>query len=157
MTANSCLGRAGVGWCKIAALLVAGVAAFAGGRLAGAREAVVPVVPLIGSGETVVGETIAYPQGAPAKVTAAIVGLGPGEETGWHTHGIPTFALILDGELSVDYGDKGTRVYRAGEAFLEAIDVPHNGRNTGSGPMRILAVFMGADGLPTTVPVAGPK
>jgi quercetin dioxygenase-like cupin family protein len=60
---------------------------------------------------------------------------------------------MLDGELTVDYGDKGKRVYRAGDAVLEAIHVAHNGRNTGSGPMRILAVFMGAEGLPNSVPV----
>jgi hypothetical protein len=31
---------------------------------------------------------------------------------------------------------------------LEAVDVAHDGRNTGSGNARILAVFMGADGVP---------
>ena len=41
-----------------------------------------------------------------------------------------------------------------GEALMEAIDVAHNGRNTGAGPARILAVFMGADGVPDTVMLA---
>jgi hypothetical protein len=85
-------------------------------------------------------------------VTAAVVTLAPGQETGWHTHGMPTFGYVLEGELEVDYGKAGVRVYRAGDAVLEAIGVAHNGRNIGAGPMRILAVFMGADGLATSEP-----
>ncbi len=78
----------------------------------------------------------------------------PGEETGWHEHGVPMFGYILEGELTVDYGAEGTRVYRKGDAVIEAIDTAHNGRNTGSGVARILAVFMGADGVANTTKVA---
>jgi len=106
------------------------------------REGEAQAVQLLASGETIVGEKIAYPAGAPAKVTAAILTLAPGASTGWHTHGLPTFGYILEGELTVDYGDKGRRVYRAGDALLEAIAIAHDGRNTGAGSMRILAVFM---------------
>lgn len=132
-------------------LVVAGAAAFAAGRLS-AEAPLRPVTPLVASSETIMGEQIVYPTGRPAKVTAAVVELAPGGETGWHTHGVPTFGYVLEGELTVDYGEKGTRVYRAGDAVLEAIAIPHNGRNTGAGPMRILALFMGADGLRTSVP-----
>jgi quercetin dioxygenase-like cupin family protein len=58
---------------------------------------------------------------------------------------------MLEGEITVDYGAKGTRTYRKGDALIEAIDVLHNGRNTGSGVARVLAVFMGAEGVPNTV------
>lgn len=128
---------------------------FVCGRLGHAREGDAVATQLLASGETVVGETIAYPAGAPAKVTAAVLTLAPGASTGWHTHGVPTFGYILEGELTVDYGDKGQRVYRAGDAVLEAIGVAHDGRNTGASPMRILAVFMGAEGLPTSLPAPG--
>jgi quercetin dioxygenase-like cupin family protein len=127
---------------------------FVCGQFVHAREGEAQAVHLLASGETIVGEKIVYPAGA-AKVTAAILTLAPGASTGWHTHGLPTFGYILEGELTVDYGDKGVHVYRAGDALLEAIDVVHDGRNTGAGPMRILAVFMGAEGLPTSVPAPG--
>ncbi|HYD15321.1 MAG TPA: cupin domain-containing protein [Hyphomicrobium sp.] len=120
--------------------------------LSGARAPLPLAGPLISSGETILGERIVYPTGAPAKVTAAIVTLAPGQETGWNIHGAPVLGYVLEGELEVDYGDKGLRVYREGEAMLEAIGVPHNGRNIGSGTMRILAVFMGAEGLQPSVP-----
>jgi quercetin dioxygenase-like cupin family protein len=102
---------------------------------------------LLDTGKTV----LSHPTKAPAKVTAAIVAMAPGAETGWHKHEVPLFGYMLDGELTVDYGADGTRVYRKGEAFIEAIGTPHNGRNLGSSEVRILAVFMGADGVPDTV------
>jgi quercetin dioxygenase-like cupin family protein len=138
-------------WRSIALGTALCLGGFVCGQFVYAREGEAVALPLLAAGETVVGETIAYPAGAPAKVTAAILSLAPGASTGWHTHGVPTFGYILEGELTVDYGDKGQRVYRAGDAFLEAISVVHDGRNTGAGPMRILAVFMGAEGLPTSV------
>jgi quercetin dioxygenase-like cupin family protein len=122
-----------------------------------ARETGEEVTSLLSTGKTVLGQSLAYPTGARAKVTAAIVSMQPGAETGWHRHDVPLFGYMLEGELTVDYGPKGTRVYRRGDALMEAIDVPHNGRNTGSGVARILAVFMGADGVPDTVMVAAPK
>lgn len=115
------------------------------------------LTPLIASGETVVGEKIIYPTGTPAKITAAILSLAPGQETGWHTHNVPTTGIMLEGELTVDYGDRGTRVYRAGDAVIEAMTVAHNGRNTGSGPMRVFAVFIGAVGVANTVPITDKK
>jgi quercetin dioxygenase-like cupin family protein len=61
---------------------------------------------------------------------------------------------MLDGEISVDYGPDGTRVYRAGDAFLEAFQSEHDGTNTGTEPARILMVVMGADGVPLSTPRA---
>jgi quercetin dioxygenase-like cupin family protein len=116
-----------------------------------AREAGEEVTALIGTGKTVLGQIISYPTGAPAKVTAAIVAMPPGAETGWHQHDVPMFCYMLEGEITVDYGAKGTRTYRKGDALIEAVDVRHNGRNTGSGVARVLAVFMGAEGVPNTV------
>ncbi len=126
------------------------------GRGADAQVPPAPAAPLLASSETILGEPLRYPTGAPAKVVAAVVALAPGQQTGWHTHGVPTFGYILEGELTVDYGNRGVHVYRAGDALLEAVDVAHDGRNTGAGPMRILVVFMSADELPTTVPAAAP-
>lgn len=139
-----------------AAALLSGalVCALAIGRETVAREPPSPAAPLLRTGTTVVGESVVYPTGAPAQVTAAVVSLAPGEETGWHTHGMPVVGYMIEGELTVDYGEKGQRVYRAGDALMEAIAVAHNGRNTGSGPVRILAVFIGAEGLTPTHPVA---
>ena len=41
------------------------------------------------------GQEIAYPDGTPV-VTAAIVTMVPGQETGWHEHEAPLLAWMLD-------------------------------------------------------------
>jgi quercetin dioxygenase-like cupin family protein len=115
------------------------------------------VTSLLSTGQTILSQPIAYPTQSPAKIVSAIVTMLPGEETGWHQHDVPMFGYILEGEVTVTYAGKGTHVYRQGDALMEAIDIPHNGRNTGKILARILAVFMGADGVPDTEMLPGYK
>jgi quercetin dioxygenase-like cupin family protein len=123
------------------------------GRL-GAEDiapAALPSVPLLSTGTTVMGEPLRYPTNGPAHVTAAIVTLPPGGRTVLHKHGVPLFAYVLEGEITVDYGDRGKRTYRQGEALMEAMDAAHFGADAGPQPVRILTVYLGADGAPANV------
>lgn len=115
-----------------------------------AREAYPPVDVLLETQETVIGQPIVYPDG-PASITVAIVTMLPGQETGWHHHEAPLTGYMLEGELTVDYGPAGIRRYQAGDALVEALGSRHQGRNTGTGPARILVVFSGAVGTRNTV------
>lgn len=108
------------------------------------------LTPLLHSGVDVLGEPLVFPEG-PVDITAAIVKIPPGGTTGWHSHEVPLFAHVLEGELTVDYGSKGTRTYRAGDSVLEAMNWPHNGTNTGNVPMRLIAVYMGGGDKANTV------
>ncbi len=106
---------------KPAALIGAGLAlglslGFNSGPLL-AKTPYPPLQILLQSGETVLGQPLAYPAGAP-KVTAALVTMVPGQKTGWHRHDAPLFAYITEGELTVDYGDQGEKVYGPGDALL---------------------------------------
>jgi quercetin dioxygenase-like cupin family protein len=131
-----------------------------------AAETVAPVPPpaqvysgvrtVLSTGTTVTGQPIRYPSGAPAQLTAVEITLQPGQQTGWHTHPAPLFGYILEGELTVDYGAKGQRTYVKGEGLAEAMDEAHNGRNTGQSPVTILAVFIGTQGVPASVPAPPP-
>src|SRR5580704_2102077 len=94
---------------RIAAVAFVVFVIFAAANRAGAADSGYPAVPLLSTGTTVVGETLHYPTGGPAHVTAAIVTVAPGAKTIVHKHGVPLFAYILDGELTVDYGDRGKR------------------------------------------------
>ena len=109
------------------------------------------VEKLYSGDKTIIGETIRYPKGEPVNIQSLIVTMKPGETTGWHKHGVPTYGYILAGQVSVDYGDKGKRTYRAGQAFMEAMDWWHDGVNDGDVPVRILVVFMGAKGSPAVI------
>jgi quercetin dioxygenase-like cupin family protein len=114
----------------------------------GAEARGYPAVSLLSTGITVLGETIRYPKSGPA-----IIALPPGGKTIAHKHGVPLFAYILEGELTVDYGPRGVRTYRAGESFMEAQDVTHFVENRGVQPVRLIAVYMGAKGSSDVIPV----
>ncbi|MGE3274858.1 MAG: cupin domain-containing protein [Vicinamibacterales bacterium] len=107
---------------------------------------------LLTASETIVGEPIAYPATGTPVVTSVIVTIAPGQRTGAHRHGVPMAAYILEGELTVDYGEHGRKTYSQGQSFLEAMDVNHVGMNTGSGPVRILSIYMGAEGSQNVLP-----
>lgn len=111
---------------------------------------------VLSTGTTVAGEPIRYPSGAPALITAVEIMLEPGQQTGWHTHPVPLFGYVLEGELTVDYGAKGQRIYRKGDALAEAMNAAHNGRNTGQNPVKILAVFIGMEGMQGSAPALPP-
>jgi quercetin dioxygenase-like cupin family protein len=111
------------------------------------------VTPVLQSSATIIGQPLAYPAGE-AEVTAAIVTIPPGGQTGWHVHPVPLFGYMLQGELTVDYGAKGTHTYKTGEGLMEAMNWPHNGMNKGTVPVRILTVYAGAKGTANAKPVA---
>ncbi len=134
----------------VALVLIAGLAS---ASRAFAQDAGYPAMPLLSTGTTIMGEPLRYPTSGPAHVTASIVVLAPGAKTIMHKHGVPLFAYILEGELTVDYGARGTRTYPKGQAFMEAMDVPHFGVNRGTQMVRLLAVYMGAEDAEDVVPV----
>lgn len=108
---------------------------------------------LLATGETILGQPVAYPTGAAPQITAAIITLDPGASTGWHRHAVPLVAYMLEGELTVAYEGHGERVYRQGDSLVEAIGTAHEGSNVGDDVVRILAVFAGAEGVPNSEPV----
>lgn len=131
----------------IAAALIAGAVRLG----AAAADGQPNLETLLDTETTNLGQPIRYPVAGAARITAVIVTLAPGEETGRHRHPVPLYGQVLSGQVTIDYGEQGIRTYRAGEAFMEAIDSWHNGRNSGEETLRILAIFIGAEGHPNVV------
>ncbi len=102
-------------------------------------------------GRTILGQEFSYPASGPAQVTASVLTLQPGEQTGWHHHEAPLFAYVMEGAVTVDYGEDGTRTYRTGDSIMEALNLSHNGSTEGDGQVRILVVNMGAAGVTNTI------
>ncbi|MFN3075589.1 MAG: cupin domain-containing protein [Alphaproteobacteria bacterium] len=113
--------------------------------VAAEKEAYQKVQPLLATDKTILGEKLLLSDGSPLEITSTIVTIEPGEKTAWHKHGVPLYAYVLAGELTVDYGDKGTRTFGPGIAFMEAMDHWHHGINTSGKPVRILTVYLGSD------------
>ena len=99
-------------------------------------------LPILKTDKTVLGVPFFYPKDSPSEISATVITLMPGKETGWHTHHVPLFAYVLEGEITVNYAKIGKRIYKKGDAIMEAIDHAHNGVNTGSTSVQILTVFL---------------
>lgn len=100
---------------------------------------------------TILDQVIEYPTVEPAQVSAAVVVLAPGEETGLHRHDTPLVVHVLEGTVTVTYGEGTVKEYSAGSTFVEAIGTEHNGRNDTDEPVKIYTVSIGAEGLANTV------
>lgn len=115
-----------------------------------ARDTYPSVEVLLQTGKSLISEPLEYPEGK-AQKTMAIVTMQPGRKTGWHRHEAPLAAYMLEGEITVDYGDAGTKTYKTGNALVEEFRSPHAEENSGEDIARILAVFAGAEGVSNTV------
>jgi len=100
---------------------------------------------------TALDQQIAYPKKTPAQVSSYVIQLEPGQETGWHRHRVPVYAYVLEGTVTFEYDAGVTKDYTAGTAFMQAEDIWHNGTNAGDSPVRMLTVYMGAEGKKNTV------
>jgi quercetin dioxygenase-like cupin family protein len=99
---------------------------------------------------TAAGQPIRFPQGE-NQMTGFIIELAPGGQVGRHVHPVPLFSYILEGTLTVEVEGHGTRTFRAGEGFVDVVNLWHNGRNLGDKPVRFLVVFAGQKDTPTAI------
>src|SRR5277367_1854014 len=96
------------------------------------------VITLLQTPVNSIGQPIAYPGDGTPEVTAILVEMAPGEETGWHQHPVPLLGYLLAGELTVYQITGEKRVVRTGEVSLESVNVIHNGANEGLVPLKMI-------------------
>lgn len=113
-------------------------------------ESALPIEPnqairiqsLFKTSQTWKGDPIIYPSGKP-EITAQMVEIVPGGETGWHSHPVASMGYLLEGELTVYFRNGETRHLRAGEAAVESINTAHNGINSGNIPSKLVVFYVG--------------
>ena len=77
---------------------------------------------VLSTGSTVTGEPIHYPAVVP-RIDHGGDDPRPGTTAGWHTHPVPLFAYILEGELARSItGREACGFYRRGDGLVEAMD-----------------------------------
>jgi quercetin dioxygenase-like cupin family protein len=64
------------------------------------------------------------------------------------THPVPAYLYVLQGDLTVEFTGGKRQTCHTGQAFLQSRTQWHRGRNDGTTPVRFLAVFLGAKGVP---------
>jgi quercetin dioxygenase-like cupin family protein len=131
-----------VGVSVIALSVALGVSAFAAETIPGKGFVVTPISK---GSTTASGQPLVYPAGK-AEATAAIVTIEPGGDTGKHQHPIPQYAYILEGTVIVQADGGKERIYKAGDGFLEDVNLTHQGWNRGETPAKMLIVYMGVQG-----------
>ena len=109
------------------------------------------VTPVLKSGQTASKMPIEYPKTGKAEIVSVIGELEPGGRTALHQHPIPVFVYVLEGTLTVQAQGGQPREYAAGQAFVEDVNHWHQAFNKGSTPVKILVVFAGEEGKPTSV------
>ena len=107
--------------------------------------------PILRSGATVEGASIAYPKTDSAELTAVRLDIGPGGETGRHMHPYPTLVYVLEGAIEVEMDGGMVHSYKAGDSFLMVINTWTNARNNGTMPAKVLVVYLGVHGKPNLV------
>jgi len=115
------------------------------------------VPPLLQTTVNSLGQPITYPREGTAEVTALLVEMAPGEETGWHQHPVPLLGYLLTAELTVYQITGEKRVVRSGEVSLESVNVVHRGVYEGAVPLQMIVFVVGLKDVPFTIETARPS
>jgi len=97
------------------------------------------------------GQQIVYPATGRPEVTAMTVEIAPGTETGWHSHPIPVYAYVLAGNLTVELEGGKTLSFNEGDVVIEVVKTAHNGKNSGSTPVKLVVFYTGILSEPTVI------
>jgi quercetin dioxygenase-like cupin family protein len=106
---------------------------------------------LLKTGKTRDNDPIAYPRTDKPELISVIGTIQPGGRTPLHEHPVPTYVYVLEGEVELQTEGAQPHRYKAGEAYIEALNRKHQLHNKGSSPAKVLVVFVGEEGKPTTV------
>jgi quercetin dioxygenase-like cupin family protein len=140
---------------KVVALLAVGLAVLASHadaqEASGGYSREIKIQPLMRTTTDAAGQPIAYPQTDQPQLSGVMVEIPPGAQTGWHKHPYPCVAYILSGSLTVEMEDGQVHQITAGQALAESVNVMHNGKNTGTEPVKLVMFVIGEKDKPFTV------
>jgi quercetin dioxygenase-like cupin family protein len=86
-------------------------------------------------------------------VVQALAEIGPGAESGRHTHPGEEVAYIIEGTITLEIQGKPAVTKKAGEGFVITPGVIHNAKNAGTGQAKVLATYIIEKGKPPATPV----
>jgi len=86
----------------------------------------------------------------------ARIEVAAGGVAGWHTHPGDEIDYVTEGEGELLIAGQPPRKVVAGDAFIIPAGTPHNARNTGSVPIKVVGVFIVEKGKPMASPAPAP-
>lgn len=125
-------------------------------RIAATTTAILAASLAVVSAHAAISQTIAKGTvqhselvGGPATMTMRTLTIAPGEVLGWHSHdGIGAFTIVVSGTLTVEDGCGGEVVYLKGQAFVEAANRVHRGKNLTGANVVTAQTFLTPVGTP---------
>jgi quercetin dioxygenase-like cupin family protein len=105
----------------------------------------VKVTQVIKTSQSWDGALLSYPSGQ-AEITGVRIEIAPGGETGWHLHPVPSFGVVVQGQLEISLKNGKTKVVKAGDALAEVVNTAHSGKNIGTEAVQLLIFYAGAAG-----------
>jgi quercetin dioxygenase-like cupin family protein len=87
----------------------------------------------------------------------AMAEIPPGGTAGWHTHPGDELSYVLEGDFELLIAGQPPRRIKPGEGFVLPAGTVHNARNVGSGPARIVGVYVVDKDKPLAIPAPEPK
>jgi len=91
--------------------------------------------------------------GAPTyEAVMGIAEIAPGAMAGRHRHPGIEIGYILDGSVTLEHEGEPAKSLKAGDSFKNEPGV-HNAKNTGTTPVKILAIYLVEKGKPLSEPV----
>jgi quercetin dioxygenase-like cupin family protein len=79
--------------------------------------------------------------------------LDPGAMVGKHTHAGDEIGYILEGEMELLVDGEAPRKLKAGDAYVISAGKAHDAKNTGSGPLKLVAAYVVEKGKPLATSV----
>jgi quercetin dioxygenase-like cupin family protein len=107
--------------------------------------------PLLKTGKTRDNDAIAYPKTEKPELISVIGTIQPGGRTPLHEHPVPTYVYVLEGEVELQTEGAQPHQYKTGQAYIEALNRKRQLLNKGNTPAKVLVVFVGEEGKPTTI------
>lgn len=113
----------------------------------------IKVIPVLKTSQSWDGALLKYPKGQ-AEITGVRIEIAPGGETGWHLHPVPSFGVVLQGQLEIQLKNGKKHLVKAGDALAEVVNTAHSGKNIGTEPVLLLIFYAGAVGVANSASVA---
>lgn len=80
------------------------------------------------------------------------VEVAPGGHAGRHTHAGEEISYILEGQGEIAVDGMPVRKVKAGDGFVIPNGAKHDARNVGSGPLKLVAIYLVEKGKPIATP-----
>ncbi len=79
----------------------------------------------------------------------------PGVVGNWHTYANHSVVYVIEGTLTLEFRTGDSKVYKAGDGFVEPIDTVLRGVNKGETPVKLVIFQVSPPDIPIAVDVPG--